>query len=381
VECEAVRLDVDADQEFFRSTTRKFLDARAGPSEIRRMRDDPAGFDHDYWRSGAALGWTSLLVDETAGGGSISGRGLVDLTLVAHEFGTHAAPGPLLSANLVAAALARGDSDHEVVAGLLSGDVVAASAYTEPPPARFGDIGLEIRVDGRDIVLDGVKARVDCATHASHLLVTGRTGGGLSQVLVPTDVRGLNITPMHSVDLTRKFALVRFDGVRVPMDALVGDLGGADEAVEWQLRHGIVVLAAEAVGAMQRAFDMTLEWAFDRYTFGRPLASYQALKHRFADMKANLEASHAISDLAAAAVADGRSDAAKLVSVAMAFVGQYGSDLLQQCVQLHGGIGLTFEHDLHLFLRRHTLDRTLLGTPAEHRRRIASIVERERDAA
>jgi alkylation response protein AidB-like acyl-CoA dehydrogenase len=126
---------------------------------------------------------------------------------------------------------------------------------------------------------------------------------------------------------------------------------------------------------MQRVFDMTLEWAFDRYTFGRPLASYQELKHRFADMKAWLEASHAISDVAADAVQDARADAGELVSIAKAYIGHYGTELVHDCVQLHGGIGVTYEHDIHLFVRRVTLDRSLFGTPADHRQRIASFVE------
>jgi alkylation response protein AidB-like acyl-CoA dehydrogenase len=126
---------------------------------------------------------------------------------------------------------------------------------------------------------------------------------------------------------------------------------------------------------MQRAFDMTVEWAFDRYTFGRPLASYQALKHRFADLKSWLEAGHAISDAAAAAVQARSPEARELVSVAKAFIGDYGGELVHECVQLHGGIGVTFEHDLHLFVRRLTVDRALLGTPADHRQRITDIIE------
>jgi alkylation response protein AidB-like acyl-CoA dehydrogenase len=141
-------------------------------------------------------------------------------------------------------------------------------------------------------------------------------------------------------------------------------------------------MAAESVGAMQTAFDMTVEWAFDRYSFGRPLASYQELKHRFADLKTWLEASHAIADASAVAVAAGAPDAGELASAAKAYIGHYGAELLQDCVQIHGGIGVTFEHDLHLFLRRVTLNRALLGTPAEHRRRIVDILEqREREGA
>ena len=132
---------------------------------------------------------------------------------------------------------------------------------------------------------------------------------------------------------------------------------------------------------MQAAFDMTVEWAFDRYSFGRPLASYQALKHRFADMKTWLEAAHAVSDAATAATATGSPNAAELLSTAKAFIGDYGSELLQDCVQIHGGIGVTFEHDIHFYLRRVTLDRTLHGTPAQHRERIASIVSGQEDVA
>ena len=141
------------------------------------------------------------------------------------------------------------------------------------------------------------------------------------------------------------------------------------------------MLDAESVGAMQAGFDMTVEWAFDRYTFGRPLASYQALKHRFADMLSWLEASHAISEASCAAAEARRDEAAELLSAAKAYIGQYGAELLQDCVQMHGGIGVTFEHDLHLFLRRFTVDRPLAGTPAEHRQRIAALVEATGGAA
>jgi alkylation response protein AidB-like acyl-CoA dehydrogenase len=370
------------DQTFFQQTTAKFLKELVPVSEVRRLRDDPAGFGPDYWRRGAELGWTSLLVGEAHGGGSISGQGLVDLTLVAHEFGRHAAPGPLVPTNVVAAALsaAADDAHAGLIAGLLAGTAIATWCFTEDRPNdRLGAIALDVRVDGDDLVLDGVKRPVESAGQASHLLVTGRTGDGLTQVLVPTDTAGVSIRPMKTVDLTRRFGLVTFDDVRVPVAAAIGQVGKAAEDVERQLQHALVLVNAEAVGAMQIAFDMTIEWAFDRYSFGRPLASYQALKHRFADMKAWLEGSHAISDDAAAAVAAGAPDAGALVSVAKAFIGDYGAELLQDCVQLHGGIGVTFEHDLHLYLRRLTVNRALYGTPTEHRLRITDLIEQRED--
>ncbi len=179
---------------------------------------------------------------------------------------------------------------------------------------------------------------------------------------------------MHTIDLTRRFSEVTFRDVRVPADSVLGEVAGAATQVDRQLCQALVMTNAESLGAMQFAFDLTLEWAFDRYSFGRPLASYQELKHRFADMKTWLEAGHAISDRAAEAVSAGSHGAGELASAAKAFLGQYGPELLQDCVQMHGGIGLTFEHDIHFFLRRVALDRSLYGTPGQHRQRITSIV-------
>ncbi|MDZ7675427.1 MAG: acyl-CoA dehydrogenase family protein [Acidimicrobiales bacterium] len=373
-------LQPTSDQEFFRETTDRFLADKAPVDVLRGLRDDPAGFDDAYWRQGAELGWTSLLVDEARGGGSISDHGLVDLTLVAHEFGRHAAPGPLISNNVVASALSAAGAYADVVGELLAGTAIATWCMAEAPPNDGpGDVLLEIHQDGDDVVLDGVKRPVEAGAHADHLLVTGRTGNGLTQVLVSADAEGVSVEPMQSVDLTRRFAVVRFDGVRVTGDAVVGQVGKADEDVERQLQYALVLNTAETTGAMQAAFDMTVEWAFDRYSFGRPLASYQALKHRFADMKSWLEASHAISDEAATAVATGSPDAARLTSAAKAYIGTFGAELAQDCVQLHGGIGVTYEHDLHLYLRRVVVNRGTHGTPEQHRRRLAAIVAHEEE--
>jgi len=371
-----VQLSLTSDQEFFRDTTAKFLNEHAAPAEIRRLRDEPDGFVADYWQRGAALGWTSLLVDEAQGGGSISGNGLLDLALVADEFGRHAAPGPLVPTNLVAGAVSELSPERhaDVLAGLLAGTSIASWCHLEPRPHDgLDDLALDIRIDGTDVVLNGTKRPVESAGRASHLLVTGRTGNGLNQVLVATDTKGITVRPMHTIDLTRRFSEVTFRDVRVPADSVLGEVGGADAQVERQLQQALVMANAETVGAMEFALGLTLEWAFDRYSFGRPLASYQELKHRFADMKTWLEAGHAISDLAAEAVSAGSDEAGELVSAAKAFLGQYGPELLQDCVQMHGGIGLTFEHDIHFYLRRVSLDRSLHGTPAQHRQRIARI--------
>jgi alkylation response protein AidB-like acyl-CoA dehydrogenase len=366
-------LDLTSDQEFFRQTTAKFLESQVPIDAVRALRDDPAGYSPDYWRRGAELGWASLLVSEEFGGGTISGGALVDLTLIAHEFGQHAAPGPLVPVNVVAAALSAAQTHGEVLESVMSGESIASWAIAERDTSVALDgVLLSVRVEGGELVLNGEKRPVESAAQAGHLLVTGRSESGLTQVLVPSDTAGVTISPMGSVDLTRRFAAVRFDNVRLPMAAVVGEVGGAGPMVERQLQIAVVAHNAEAIGAMQSAFDMTVAWAFDRYSFGRPLASYQEIKHRFADMLSWLQASHAVNDAAAEAVDAGTAEAADLVSAAKAYIGDHGTELLQDCVQMHGGIGVTFEHDVHLYLRRVTINRALYGTPPEHRQRLAA---------
>jgi alkylation response protein AidB-like acyl-CoA dehydrogenase len=201
--------------------------------------------------------------------------------------------------------------------------------------------------------------------------VVARRHAGVTHVLVPADAAGLTVTPLGGLDLVRRFAEVTFDDVRLPMSAVVGEVGEAGEAVERLLQIAGVVQCAESCGAMDRVFEMTLEYLGDRYSFGRPLSSYQALKHRVADEKVWLEASHAITGGAARAVAAGAPEAADLVSAAKAWVGPHATELVQDCIQLHGGIGVTWEHDLHLYLRRLTVNRATYGTPEEHAERIA----------
>jgi alkylation response protein AidB-like acyl-CoA dehydrogenase len=374
-----MELQLAAEQEMFAGTTRKFLAQHMPVAELRAMRHDPAGFPPDYWRRGAELGWTSLLVSEEDGGGGISASPLSDLAIVAYEFGRHAAAGPLASSNVVAGALSRGGSPEQrsaILPGLLAGQLMATWCLAEPrPDDAFGTVTAQAAALADGVCLSGVKAPVEGAAQAAQFLVTARSGDGLTQLLVPADAPGVTMTPMRSIDLTRRFAAVRFDDVRLPRSAVLGEVGRAGSAVDWQLRVAVALTLAEMVGTMDRAFEMTVQWAFDRYSFGRPLASYQELKHRFADMKLWLEASHAISDGAVRAVAEGAPNAWELLSAGKAYVGCHGIELLQDCVQIHGGIGVTFDHDMHLYLRRLTLGSRLYGSVAEHRERLTASLE------
>jgi alkylation response protein AidB-like acyl-CoA dehydrogenase len=319
-----------------------------------------------------------MLVTAEAGGDSISGAGLLDMAIVAEEMGRLVSPGPLVVTNVVAAALSEADNyakHSAVVEALMSGEAVATWAVYEPghgwDPAAAE---LTAAPDGDGYVLSGTKDRVESGDQADYLLTTVRTPEGLTQFLVPAGTSGVTVTPLSSLDLVRRFARVDFAGVRVPADAVVGTVGGAAASVERQSQLAVVLQCAELCGAVERVLEFTIQWAFDRYSFGRPLASYQALKHRFADMKLWLEASHGTTEAAARAVQNRDPDAAELVSVAKSYVGQRATDIIQDCVQMHGGIGVTWEHDIHLYLRRASVDRVTWGTPAEHRRRLADIL-------
>jgi len=371
------------DQELFQDTTARFLSDRAPLSKLRKLRDDPAGYEPSYWSDGAELGWCMPLVSEEDGGGSVSGRGIVDLSLLAYEFGRRAAPGPLVDCNVVAAALSGqpGETQQTALGEVLTGTAIAASCLGAPPWQEPDKADITIRRQGSELVISGSVRPVEAAAQASWLLVTGASETGPTQVLVPASAAGLDIRPLKSIDVTRRFGQVTFADVRMPQSALVGEYGEAEAQIAQQVCNAAVILTAESVGAMDAAFAMTVDWAFERYTFGRALASYQALKHRFADMKSWLEASHAISDAAADAVADVTDFAAEMCSAAKSYVGEQGVELAQDCVQLHGGIGITYEHDLHFYLRRVTLDRLLYGTPAEHRRMIGKAQIRQDMAA
>jgi alkylation response protein AidB-like acyl-CoA dehydrogenase len=373
-----MQIQLSDDQRLFVETTRRYLEAESPLSLVRELCDDPVGFTADYWRRGAELGWTAPLVPEDLGGGSVSGGGLLDLVLVAEEMGRSVAPGPLLPVNVVAEALARAGASgiaRHLLDGLVEGRLVATWAFAEGD-TRWDAAGVELQAvaSGSDWLLSGRKSYVQDAGAADWLLVTARTGKGLTQLLVARDAPGVTLAPLVSLDMVRRFAHVAFDGVRVSSAAVVGDVGGAAADVERQLQTALVIQCAEMVGATDRVFAFTLDYCMDRVSFGRPIGSYQAIKHRLADMKLWLEACLGTATAAARAVAEDSSDAAELVSVAKAYVADRAPAILQDCVQMHGGIGVSWDADLHLYLRRVAQDAALYGTVAQHRERLAVLL-------
>lgn len=373
-------LELNDDQRLFQETTRQFLESEVPVSEVRRLASDAAGFQREWWAEAAGLGWTSLLVREDNHGGSLSGNGLADLAIVAEEFGRAVAPGPLLGCNLAACALdaaaSDGDQSHgDTLKALLSGETVASWAFRDAGGGWHpGSPTLTATPDGDDFVLSGRKIKVEFGVQADVLLVTAATPAGPALFLVPSGSDGLRTEPLRSLDLVRRHADVVLSDVRVPRSAVVGEAGAAGPVIERLLQHLIALQCAEMAGAADRVFGLTVAYAADRYSFGRPLTSYQALKHRFADMKLGLEASHAAVTGAVRAVGTGQPGAGRLASAAKAYVAEQAVEIIQDCVQLHGGIGVTWEHDIHLYLRRATTDRALAGTPRDHLRHVGNLI-------
>jgi alkylation response protein AidB-like acyl-CoA dehydrogenase len=372
------------EKKLFASTTRAFLDRSASLSVLRELHAAGRSFEPEWWRRAAELGWTALLVPEELGGGSASGNGVQDLALVAGLMGRTAGPGPLHPVSVVLAGLvdAVQDSPHGgghagTIESLVEGTAVASWAVYEPggkwaplqPGVRATEIGSGYR-------LEGVKDRVEAGAESDLLLVVaGDAAGGVRQFIVPTDAPGLRLQAEPTIDLVKAYARVDLDGVEVPATAEVGTAGQTVALIERQSQIAQVLQCAEVVGILETVLDFTVQWALDRHSFGRPLASYQALKHTFADMKMWLEACRASTAAAVADVGARSPDAGLSVSVAKSYVGERAGTMVQACVQMHGGIGVTWEHDLHIYLRRVALYRSLYGTPEEHNLRVYAQLE------
>ncbi|MGE2816017.1 acyl-CoA dehydrogenase family protein [Mycobacterium heidelbergense] len=361
----------------FASTTQAFLQKEAPLRHVRELHAAGASFDPAWWQRAAELGWTGLLVPEELGGGSVSGSGVADLAMVAEQLGKTVAPGPLYPVSIVLAALAGCAEAHahaDTIESLMSGETVASWAVSEPGRGWAPlDPSLTATETDSGYRIDGTKDRVEAGAQSALLLVVARCGPNASDVrqfLVPTDAPGVRIVPQQSVDLVKQYARVQFDGVDVERSAAVGGAAETPALIERQSQIAQVLQCAEVVGVLQTVFDFIVKWALDRHTFGRPLASYQALKHGFADMKLWLEACRATTAAAVADVAAGASQAGLSASIAKSYVGETAGRVVQACVQMHGGIGVTWEHDLHLYLRRVTLYRSMFGTPEEHNLRV-----------
>jgi alkylation response protein AidB-like acyl-CoA dehydrogenase len=360
----------------FASTAQSFLEKEASLSRVRELHDAGISFEPRWWRRAAELGWTSLLISEDLGGGSVSGNGVEDLAVIAELIGKTVAPGPLHPVSVVLAGLVDAGRHESTIEALVSGEAIASWAVYEPekPWAPLTST-VTATPTASGFRIDGVKDRVEAGAESGFVLVVANADGAVRQFLVPTDAPGVRVEPQRSVDLVKRYARVQFDCVEIDASAAVGTVAQTPALVERQSQIAIMLQCAEIVGILDTVLAFTIQWAFDRYSFGRPLASYQALKHRFADLKIWLEACRATTRVAVTEVAKRSPGADMAVSVAKSYVGERAPGMVQDCIQLHGGIGVTWEHDLHLFLRRVTLYRSMFGTPEDHNLRVYALTK------
>jgi alkylation response protein AidB-like acyl-CoA dehydrogenase len=366
------------DQELLRASTRRYLEAHQSLEKLRAKIESVDTFDPEVWRKGSELGWAAMLIPEQFGGGSVTHQPLVDLVVLAEEHGRVLSFGALLPTNVVADAISRFGSEEqrkERLAAIAAGDQVAAWCFTADGSAE--DAGIEVNAtSGPDgIHLDGVARYVQCAWAAGVLLVSARSrDAAIVNVLVELPTNGVSVRNLAGLDLTRRFAEVRFDDVSVDRAAI---LHGGKEVIERALALAVVIQSAEAVGAADYLFGRTVQYAKDRIQFGRPIGGFQAIKHRLADLLIELEAMRAATHYAALSVDDGYKDAPAAVATAGAFVSDAFAHLCGESLQIHGGIGFTWDHDVHLFLRRAKVDQTLYGSPRWHRERLCQITEQQ----
>lgn len=362
------------DQRILQDATRRFLEDRAPIGVLRGGVDRGAAFDAGAWREGAAQGWVGLFVPEVHGGIAESAQGVVDAAIIAEELGRVVYAGPFLSSAVVAFALAQEGSpaqQEDLLPGLATGERLAAWCFAKPGVGGgVAPGGVRVARTGDTFTLAGVAACVQDAQVADTLLVTAVDGAGVSQFLLPARRAGIDITPLDALDLGRRLANVTFSGVTATAAERVGGYGTQAPAFERQLQVALVLLCAETLGVTGRAFEFTLEYMQQRYAFGRPIGAYQALKHRLADHAAQLEGARAIVARAATAVQEQAADAAAAVSIAKSQCGRHGTEIIRDCLQMHGGIGMTWEHDIHFYLRRAVSNEALWGTPAAHHERL-----------
>jgi len=377
-----VSLVLSEEQQLLQTTAREFVSSRSPMKRIRELRDEGGdGFSKPLWTEMGQLGWAGIVVPEQYGG---AGLGYVELMVVMEELGRGLVPEPMLSALLGASALVLGGSDAQRTRHLpqvAAGGALLALAYQETG-SRYDLACVETRAEraGDGVALHGEKIQVLDGAAADHLLVSARTSGekrdaaGVTLVLVPRDAAGVTVERQHRVD-ARGAAIVRFAGTRVGPEAVVGGVGTGAALLQRVIDRGTIALTAEMLGGMVAAFQMTLDYLKTRQQFGKVIGSFQALKHRAARLFMELELARSIVMAAHEAVDAGKGDqeVGRLASMAKARLSDAFVLVANEAVQMHGGIGMTDEHDVGFFLKRARAAEIQFGDAAFHRARVATL--------
>ncbi|MEX0664546.1 MAG: acyl-CoA dehydrogenase family protein [Acidimicrobiia bacterium] len=375
-----MELEFTADQEELRDGVRSMLVRECPMSLVREIVEDGVAAD-GLWKQMVDLGWPALTIAEEHGG---LGLGTIELAVVVEELGRVVAPGPYLPTVTQFAAVVReaGSAEQQgrflsgVAEGTSTGALAIAEAGVALDPAHVGAVATRT---GDDWSLRGTKAAVLGGVSADEIAVVARVEGtsgddGIGVFVVPSD--DLAITPVNALDPTRSLATIKLDGAKIQNDRVLGEPGPQTAvAVRRAIEEAVVSLALETVGVCQTILDVTLDYAKHREQFGVPIGSFQAIKHKFADMLVALERARATVYFAALTIAEDDDRRSLAASTAKVAAGDCERLLSKEGIQIHGGIGYTWEHDMHLYVRRAKTNSLLLGTAADHRARIADLLE------
>ena len=370
------------EQELLRSTARKFLENECSSEVVRRLMDGAEGMTPELWKKIAEQGWLGLIYPEAYGG---MGLGFVDLTVLMEEMGRVVMPGPYFSTVLLGGlAVLEAGTEAQKKAWLpeIAGGSKRVTLAWMEPSATLGAAGitLEAKAAGGRHTLAGTKLFVPDAHTADAIVVAARSGSGkspedgVSLFLVPRATPGLEVKLLPTMDQTRKLCEVTLAGVTLGADALMGEAGQGWAPLARVLDCASVALCAEMCGGAQKVLDMTVEYAKIRQAFGKPIGSYQGVKHKAADMLVEVENSKSITYYAAWAMDERSPEGPLAVSMAKAYVSDAYRRVSAAGIQLHGGIGFTWEHDLHLYFKRAKGSEFTFGDATYHRERVAQLV-------
>jgi alkylation response protein AidB-like acyl-CoA dehydrogenase len=365
-------LGVSAEQEELRASVRRFLADRAPMSRVRELMETEDGIDRAVWeQAGSQLGLMGLAIPEEYGGAGFS---FAEQAIVLEELGASLYTGPYLASAVIAATALLASQDEgarrDLLPGIASGETIATLAFAEDEGSWDpGSARLSARKDGQDWRLDGHKSFVPDGHAADLILVVATTDAGLSLFAVEADAYGLTRTSLPTLDQTRKLARLEFSGVTA---RLVGALGDATAVLDRTLDVAAIALAAEQLGGAQRTLDLTVDYAKVRHQFGRPIGSFQAIKHRCADLLLEVESLRSAVQYAAAAVAEGSPEVPVLAPMLKAYASETYFHVAAESIQMHGGIGFTWEHDAHLYFKRAKASELFLGAASYHRERLAT---------
>ncbi len=374
-----MRFAFTEEQEELRKTARTFLAACSSPARVRTAMQSERGYDPEVWRRiGGELGWTSILIPEAYGGAGLT---YVELIGLLEEMGAVLLCAPFFSSVCLAGnALLIGGTDeqkHRYLPGIAAGETIATLACSGPK-GRWNADGIEAVAtrDGSHFILNGIETFVLDGLVADVLVIAARCAGsrgteGVSLFAVTADTAGVERRLLPTMDQTRKQAEITLHDVRVPGAALLGTEGDGWRILSQTFDRAAIALSAEQVGGAQRCLDMSVEYAKQRVQFGRPIGSFQAIKHKCADMFLRVESARSASYYAGWAAATNDPELPVLASLAKAYCSDAYFHCAAESVQIHGGVGFTWEYDVHLHFKRAKSSESLLGDAAYHRELVA----------